>query len=140
MKLNILVSIKFFRHLVNVIIFISVYFTIQVLKRLIYIDNDKTLRHKGRVAFEISTHEVMITELLINNVLTDLDPVEVVAILSCFVFEMVRWTLILWSSFLPVLNPNTDYWNFSILVICDPKNEDINCISTTYSWKLHSWK
>jgi len=61
---------------------------IEVLKRLNYIDNDKTLRHKGRVAFEISTHEVMITELLINNVLTDLDPQEVVAILSCFIFEM----------------------------------------------------
>ena len=54
-----------------------------------YIDNDKTLRHKGRVAFEISNHEVMITELLINNLLTDLHPAEIVSILSLFVFEQV---------------------------------------------------
>lgn len=50
---------------------------------------DKNLQHKGRVAFEINTHEVMITELLINNILTDLHPTEIVAILSCFVFEQV---------------------------------------------------
>lgn len=60
---------------------------IMVLQRLDYIDKDKALRHKGRVAFEISNHEVMITELLINNILTDLHPAEIVAILSLFVFE-----------------------------------------------------
>ena len=64
-------------------------FLYQVLKRLNYIDKEMNLQHKGRVAFEISTHEVMITELLINNVLTDLHPAEIVAILSCFVFEQV---------------------------------------------------
>ncbi|XP_065647827.1 superkiller complex protein 2 isoform X2 [Hydra vulgaris] len=60
---------------------------IEVLKTLNYIDKEMNLQHKGRVAFEISTHEVMITELLINNVLTDLHPSEIVAVLSCFVFE-----------------------------------------------------
>jgi len=54
-----------------------------------YIETDKTLRHKGRVAFEISNHEVMITELLINNILTDLHPAEIISILSLFVFEQV---------------------------------------------------
>jgi len=63
---------------------------IQVLKELNYIDMDKNLQHKGRVAFEINTHEVMITELLINNILTDLHPTEIVAILSCFVFEQKK--------------------------------------------------
>ena len=60
-----------------------------MLQKLDYIDKDKTLRHKGRVAFEISNHEVMITELLINNLLTDLHPAEIVSILSLFVFEQV---------------------------------------------------
>lgn len=63
---------------------------LQVLKELNYIDVDKNLQHKGRVAFEINTHEVMITELLINNVFTDLHPAEIVAALSCFVFEQVH--------------------------------------------------
>lgn len=63
---------------------------LQVLKELNYIDGDKNLQHKGRVAFEINTHEVMITELLINNVFTDLHPAEIVAALSCFVFEQVH--------------------------------------------------
>ncbi|XP_057289644.1 SKI2 subunit of superkiller complex protein-like [Hydractinia symbiolongicarpus] len=60
---------------------------IEVLKELNYVDKDKNLQHKGRVAFEVSTEGMMITELLINNILTELHPEEIVAVLSCFVFE-----------------------------------------------------
>lgn len=63
----------------------------QVLKELNYVDKDKNLQHKGRVAFEVSTEGMMITELLINNILTELHPEEIVAVLSCFVFEQVKF-------------------------------------------------
>lgn len=42
---------------------------------------------KGRVACEISSHEIMITELVFENILTDLHPTEIAALLSCVVFE-----------------------------------------------------
>lgn len=42
---------------------------------------------KGRVACEISNHEVMITELLFNNALSKLHPTEIAALISAIVFE-----------------------------------------------------
>ena len=45
---------------------------------------------KGRVACEISSHELMITELVFENSLTELHPTEIAAILSCMVFEQKR--------------------------------------------------
>ena len=43
---------------------------------------------QGRVACEISTMDELIgTELVFNNILTHLEPAEIVALLSCFVFE-----------------------------------------------------
>ena len=44
---------------------------------------------KGRVACEISVHEVLISHLLYNDFFKNLEPAEVVALLSCFVFEQV---------------------------------------------------
>lgn len=63
---------------------------IQVLKRFNYIDEVCTVQLKGRVACEISNHELMITELVLNNILTELHPSEIAAILSCVVFEVKR--------------------------------------------------
>ncbi|KAJ8300200.1 hypothetical protein KUTeg_021719 [Tegillarca granosa] len=60
---------------------------IQVLKELNYIDDNNTVQLKGRVACEISNHELMITELVFENALTDLHPTEIAALLSCVVFE-----------------------------------------------------
>ena len=54
-----------------------------------YIDRNESLQQKGRVAFEIGNNEMMLTELIINGILTDLKPEEIVALLSCFVFEQV---------------------------------------------------
>ena len=61
--------------------------SLQVLKHLNYIDENNAVQLKGRVACEISNHEIMITELVFENVLTELHPTEIAALLSCVVFE-----------------------------------------------------
>ena len=63
---------------------------VEVLTRLHYVDASGTVQLKGRVACEMSNHELMITELVFENVLTDLHPTDIAAVLSCFVFEMKR--------------------------------------------------
>ncbi len=55
-----------------------------------YIDKTNTVQLKGRVACEISNHELIITELVFENALTALHPTEIAALLSCVVFEMKR--------------------------------------------------
>ncbi|XP_052720162.1 helicase SKI2W-like [Crassostrea angulata] len=60
---------------------------VQVLKHLNYIDENNAVQLKGRVACEISNHEIMITELVFENILTKLHPTEIAALLSCVVFE-----------------------------------------------------
>ena len=42
---------------------------------------------KGKVACEMGNHELIITELVFHNVLTDLQPAEIAALLSCLVFQ-----------------------------------------------------
>ncbi|XP_078603715.1 superkiller complex protein 2-like [Branchiostoma floridae x Branchiostoma japonicum] len=63
---------------------------VQVLKRLRYLDAAGTVQLKGRVACEISNHELLITELVFENILTDLQPSEIAALLSCIVFQERR--------------------------------------------------
>ncbi|KAI9264753.1 NUC185 domain-containing protein [Sporodiniella umbellata] len=61
---------------------------IEVLRRLNYIDDQGTVQLKGRVACEInSSDELLLTELVLDNVFADFEPAELVAILSCFVFQ-----------------------------------------------------
>ena len=45
---------------------------------------------KGRIACEISTQELIITELIFENILSTLHPTEIAALLSCVVFEQRR--------------------------------------------------
>ena len=59
----------------------------QVLEQLKYIDSRGTVQLKGRVACEISNHELIITELILENVFTELHPTEIAALLSCVVFQ-----------------------------------------------------
>jgi antiviral helicase SKI2 len=66
---------------------LAFFFLLQVLRRLHYVDDHNAVQLKGRVACEISNHELMITELVFENVLTDLHPTDIAAILSCMVFE-----------------------------------------------------
>ncbi len=49
-------------------------FWFQVLQELKYIDSSKTVQLKGRVACEMSNHELIITELVFENALTKLHP------------------------------------------------------------------
>ena len=46
------------------------------------------MKIKGRVACEINTaDELILTELILENVFADYEPSEIVALLSCFVFQ-----------------------------------------------------
>ncbi|XP_059165640.1 superkiller complex protein 2-like [Physella acuta] len=63
---------------------------IQVLRYLNNINSNNIVQLKGRVACEISNHELMITELVFENIFTELHPFDIAALLSCFVFEMKK--------------------------------------------------
>ncbi|CED82946.1 antiviral helicase [Phaffia rhodozyma] len=61
---------------------------IEVLKELRFIDHNATVLLKGRVACEInSANELILTELILENILATFEPEEIVALLSCFVFQ-----------------------------------------------------
>lgn len=49
-------------------------------------DSSGAVQLKGRVACQISSHELLLTELLFENVLSPLAPEESAALLSCIVF------------------------------------------------------
>ncbi|KAF3939661.1 hypothetical protein ABW19_dt0204916 [Dactylella cylindrospora] len=61
---------------------------VEVLKELNFIDETSRVQLKGRVACEInSAHELVLTELILENTLADFEPEEMVALLSAFVFQ-----------------------------------------------------
>ncbi|KAJ4349708.1 Antiviral helicase ski2 [Didymosphaeria variabile] len=61
---------------------------ISVLKDLGFIDEDSRVELKGKVACEIhSADELVLTELILENVLAEYEPEEIVALLSAFVFQ-----------------------------------------------------
>ncbi|GAB1739220.1 hypothetical protein NU219Hw_g3969t1 [Hortaea werneckii] len=61
---------------------------INVLKDLGFIDDNSRVELKGKVACEIhSADELVLTELVLENVLADYEPEEIVALLSSFVFQ-----------------------------------------------------
>jgi antiviral helicase SKI2 len=61
---------------------------IDVLKEIGCIDEDLVVQMKGRVACEMNSGEELIcTECLFENQLDELEPEEVVALMSAFVFQ-----------------------------------------------------
>ncbi|XP_035772881.1 helicase SKI2W-like [Anopheles albimanus] len=60
---------------------------LEVLQDLKYIDDMHQVAMKGRVACEMGQNELMITELVMRNILTDLQPAEIAALLSSLVFQ-----------------------------------------------------
>nr|WCZ58664.1 exosome RNA helicase MTR4/SKI2W [Seculamonas ecuadoriensis] len=61
---------------------------VRVLQRLNYLDADRIVQLKGRVACEInSCDELIVTELIFENALTTLSPPEIAAILSCMLCQ-----------------------------------------------------
>ncbi|XP_061475421.1 superkiller complex protein 2 [Rhineura floridana] len=61
---------------------------VQVLRSLGYINEGGAVELKGSVARQISNHELLLTQLLLDNALTDLRPEEIVALLSCTVCQV----------------------------------------------------
>lgn len=60
---------------------------LNVLKALAYIDEQHEVTMKGRVACEMGSNELIITELVLSNTFTDLEPDEIPALLSALVFQ-----------------------------------------------------
>ncbi|KAG0207101.1 hypothetical protein BGX28_001577 [Mortierella sp. GBA30] len=62
---------------------------VNILKELNYLDPvSSTVQLKGRVACEINTaDELILTELILDNMLSEFEPEEIVALLSCFVCQ-----------------------------------------------------
>ncbi|XP_021923108.1 helicase SKI2W isoform X2 [Zootermopsis nevadensis] len=58
-----------------------------VLQKLGYIDSKNSVQLKGRVACEMGSHELMITEVVLQCILADKQPSEIAALLSCLVFQ-----------------------------------------------------
>jgi antiviral helicase SKI2 len=62
---------------------------LQVLKRMGYLNQHDVVELKGKVACELHSHEVLLTELLFENVFGDYEPGEIAALLSSLVFQQV---------------------------------------------------
>ncbi|XP_017891371.1 helicase SKI2W [Ceratina calcarata] len=60
---------------------------VALLRDLGYIDNDERVALKGRVALQMGSNELLITELILKNVLTVLQPAEIAALLSAVIFR-----------------------------------------------------
>lgn len=60
------------------------------MKQLHYIDDLEMVLLKGRVACEISNHELVTTELVFENILAKFQPEEMAALLSCMVCQEKR--------------------------------------------------
>ncbi|KAH7922845.1 ATP-dependent RNA helicase [Leucogyrophana mollusca] len=86
---------------------------IEVLKELKFIDENSTVLLKGRVACEInSANELVLTELILENTLANYEPEEVVALLSCFVFQEK-------TEVEPVIPPKLEEGRDAIIAISD---------------------
>lgn len=60
----------------------------RVLRRLGFATSGDVIELKGRVACEISSgDELLLTEMIFNGVFNDLNPEQMVSLLSCFVFQ-----------------------------------------------------
>ncbi|CAG2160328.1 unnamed protein product [Oppiella nova] len=62
---------------------------IEVLQTMLYLNQHLVLELKGRIACLMAEHELLLTEMLTNNVISDLTPQQIAALLSCFSFAEV---------------------------------------------------
>ncbi|KAG5518298.1 hypothetical protein PMAC_003094 [Pneumocystis sp. 'macacae'] len=110
---------------------------INVLKELNYIDDDLNVLLKGRVACEInSAHELVLTELILENTLAEFESEEIVALLSAFVFEEKTESV-------PSISPHLEKINFiqekyQISSLCDSLNFEskarFGLVEVVYEW------
>jgi len=61
--------------------------SLQVLRTLGYVDEAGTVKLAGRVACAMSSHELLLTELMFDNALSTLRPEEIAALLSGLVCQ-----------------------------------------------------
>lgn len=95
---------------------------IQVLKDLSFIDDSSRVELKGKVACEIhSADELVLTELILDNVLSAYEPAEIVALLSAFVFQEKTDTI-------PTLTANLEKGQATIISI----SEKVNHVQTLH--------
>ena len=72
----------------NSLLLVSEYrYRLEVLNRLKLIDDKNFVLLKGKVALEISLSELFITELIKENVFSQMQPCEIVSLLSAIVFQ-----------------------------------------------------
>lgn len=89
---------------------------IAVLKDLGFIDLNSRIQLKGKVACEIhSADELVLTELILENVLADFEPEEIVALLSAFVFQEK-------TDVEPTLTPSLEKGRDTIIEIAEKVN------------------
>ncbi|KAF2843133.1 antiviral helicase [Patellaria atrata CBS 101060] len=95
---------------------------ISVLKDLGFIDEKSRVELKGKVACEIhSADELVLTELVLENVLAEYEPEEIVALLSAFVFQEK-------TDITPTLNAALERGQAKIVEI----SEKVNSIQTLH--------
>ncbi|OJJ46626.1 hypothetical protein ASPZODRAFT_152081 [Penicilliopsis zonata CBS 506.65] len=88
-----------------------------VLKELGFIDDHSRVQLKGKVACEIhSADELVLTELILENVLAEFEPEEIVALLSAFVFQEKTENV-------PTLTPRLEKGKEAIIRISDKVND-----------------
>ncbi|KAJ5346525.1 hypothetical protein N7541_009007 [Penicillium brevicompactum] len=89
---------------------------IQVLKELGFVDDQSRVQLKGKVACEIhSADELVLTELVLENVLAEYEPEEIVALLSAFVFQEKTESV-------PTLTPRLEKGTKEIIAIAEKVN------------------
>lgn len=72
-------------HMLNVVLYSEYRDRIKLLQRIGYVSAENTVTYKGKVACCMSMNELLITELVYENVLMDLDCAEIAALLSVIV-------------------------------------------------------
>ncbi|TKA50013.1 hypothetical protein B0A49_11726 [Cryomyces minteri] len=89
---------------------------IAVLKDLGFVDENSRVELKGKVACEIhSADELVLTELILENVLAEYEPEEIVALLSAFVFQEKTDTV-------PIMTPSLEKGQATIVQISEKVN------------------
>lgn len=73
---------------------------IQVLKKLSFVSDQGIIELKGRIACELHTQEVLVTEMLFQNALSGMEPAEIAALLSSVVFQQVYNALFILNMFI----------------------------------------
>ncbi|KAI9721090.1 MAG: hypothetical protein M1812_002571 [Candelaria pacifica] len=101
---------------------------IAVLRDLDFIDENSRVQLKGKVACEIhSADELVLTELILDNVLADFAPEEIVALLSAFVFQEK-------TDVVPTLTPSLEDGKEKIIRL----SEKVNAFQTQHQVILSS--